>query len=295
MKKILLFIAFLLLASILFVLIAEPETLLQKLGPQPGDIVYLEADAAGEKAREEVALTVNNRLFPIHVDSLFLEMELEGEKVFESVRKKDIRIGAFAEDTLNLSASLRHKEIYRILKEANEQSRDSLQTTAKGTLYYNFPLLGKTKIPFDKKIKIRTPQLPEVKLADVEVKEVRLPEVKLQTALEVINHDSVEFTIQKLDYDLQIGGDVIVTEGTMGEPTKVGKRDTALIGIPDLSLKISDNPLAQIIQEGTDWSYSLNANMTLRVDRELFKTLIMDLQAKDTVDIVNKAQEALDE
>lgn len=295
MKKTLLVIAFLILAGILIFAVAEPESLVRNVGPQPGDVIYLEADAEGSEVREEVALTVNNRLFPIRVDSLLLEMELEGVKVFESVREHDIRIGAFSEDTLNLSATLLHKEIYQIIKEANEQNRDSLQTTAKGTLYYNFPLIGKTEIPFDESLVVPTPQLPEIRLADIEVKEISLPEVKLRTAVEIINHDSVEFTLMQLDYDLRIGDEVIVTEGTMGEPTKVEKRDTALVGIPDLGIEISDNPLAQLIREGTDWSYSLKANMKLRVERERFKTLIMDLQVEDTVDIINAAQKAIDE
>lgn len=295
MKKALLVISFLILAGILIFAVAEPESLIRNLGPQPGDVIYLEADAEGNKVREEIVLPVKNRLIPIRVDSLLLEMELEDVKVFESVREHDIRIGAFSEDTLNLTATLRHKEIYQIIKEANEQNRDSLQTTAKGTLYYNIPLIGKTEISFDESLIVPTPQLPEIRLADVEVKEISLPEVKLQTAVEVINHDSVEFTLMQLDYDLRIGDEVIVTEGTMGEPVKVEERDTALVGIPDLSIEISDNPLAQLIREGTDWSYSLKANMTLRAERERFKTLIMDLQVEDTVDIVNATQKALDQ
>lgn len=295
MKKSLLFAILIIFAVLLLLIILKPRSLLQRIGPDIGEVVYAEADAVGSKTQQEIALTIDNNLFPIHVDSLYLVLWLEGTNILKSKRRKDIDLEAFSEDTLNLSATFRHKEIYEIVKKANEQNRDSLQTTLEGTLYYRFPLLGKTEIPFSEELKIRTPQLLEISLAELKVEETDLPDIKLEAQLEVINRDTLEFTILQLDYNLNISDSTITAEGTTGENTVVEGEGTTMLEIPiETSLGIVGDGLVQFIEEGSDWPYSMNTTVKLDTGMDIIKIMVMNMQIKDTIDVIDSAQQLLD-
>lgn len=295
MKKGVLFTALTILAVVILLVFVAPQSVLQWVGPEIGDIVYLEADAGGSKMREKAALTIRNSLIPIYVDSLSLEAGLEGTEIFKSNIQEDVEIGAFSEDTLNLAAMFRHKEIYEIVKEANEQGRDSLQVTFGGTLFYQFPVLGEIEIPFREELKIRTPRLPEISLAEIRVEEVGLPDVKLMARLEIVNRDTMEFTILQLDYNLNISDSTITAEGTTGEHTFIEGRDTTLLDIPiETSLGVIGDGLVQFIEEGSDWPYSMDADIKLDTGTDIIKVMVMNVEVKDTIDVIDSAQQILD-
>jgi LEA14-like dessication related protein len=287
MKKALLVIAIIILIGVVVVAAAGPRQILARLAPQVVDVLYVRTQASTEQAREEVALAIKNNIIPVHVDSLALRVRIEGVPVLASSRKQDLDIDAFTTDTLKLSATIEYDKIYELLKQAEEQGKDSLEVVANGMLYFDAPIMNDVEVPVSQDLTIRAPRLPEIRLDGISVQEVSLPDVSMTATLEVVNREPVAMTIRQLDYELQIDEDEVLVEGSAAHEIHIEANDTSTVEIPvEASLGALDDTIVQFFEEGTDWPVEMYASLRLDTGQKWLNNISMNIQMADTIDVI---------
>lgn len=268
-------------------LLINPEKILQALGPDIQEVYFTKALDSNKNGLDEMVIIFRNKLIPVSLDSLFMEVALEENNVAKIAKRDTIKIKPYTVDTIILPASIDYKQIFKTIRSANEENKDSLELSFKGTVFYNFPIIGNTRIPVDKQFSFRAPDPPEITLEKIKVTRLDLPKIDIVATIKIKNNESINLVINSMKYSFLIGDSVVVSKGSKRTSITIEGEKSTTTDIPiETNLNVIDNIIIQILKNGGKLPVTLNNEIEVSTNYEMLKNLIMDIEVKDTVTIL---------
>lgn len=285
MKTSLIIIAAVILIVVVAVvyIINNPDKILSKIGPDVENVSFTKSD----DNVNNISIVFRNKFLPVSLDSLFMEVKFDEKEVVKIAKSDTVKIESNSVDTLILPSKIDYKEIFKIIQEANKQKKDSLKLNYKGFIFYNFPIIGDTRIPVDKQFKFKTPNPPEIELERIKIEKVDLPKINLLLTVKIKNNEDINLEINSMDYSFLLGDSIIVSKGSKKNSIVIEGKKSTTTNIPvETNINVVDNIIGQIIKKGGKLPFTLNSEMNVSTDFETMENLVMDIMIEDTVEII---------
>lgn len=285
MKTSLIIIAAVILIVVVAVvyIINNPDKILSKIGPDVENVSFTKSD----DNVNNISIVFRNKFLPVSLDSLFMEVKFDEKEVVKIAKSDTVKIESNSVDTLILPSKIDYKEIFKIIQEANKQKKDSLKLNFNGLIFYNFPIIGDTRIPVDKQFKFKTPNPPEIELERIKIEKVDLPKINLLLTVKIKNNEDINLEINSMDYSFLLGDSIIVSKGSKKNSIVIEGKKSTTTNIPvETNINVVDNIIGQIIKKGGKLPFTLNSEMNVSTDFETMENLVMDIMIEDTVEII---------
>ena len=261
MKKVGVILGIVVVLITLLVIFYKP--ILKSIAPEVKDVTQFSGTAVYNKAYERLTFVLKNHfILPLHLDSVFVDSYAAGEKVITIQRTRDFKLGALAEDTVSYEATVYHKDLLDIFKEAEAQDQDSIDLHHEGVLYYH--LLGASlEIPLDLHTKVKAYRLPKFRVQEVQWD--RFLALKGDLILNVWNRTDLDFTIQRIDLHVRVQDDAIETDIRKEMDFKIPPNDSTDVTVPfDFDVNLLKT-LGEVVQEGLQWDYEMQGDVVIYV------------------------------
>lgn len=285
MKTSLIIIATVILIVVVAVVytIKNPDKILSKIGPDVENVSFTKSD----DNVNNISIVFRNKFLPVSLDSLFMEVKLDEKEVVKIAKSDTVKIESNSVDTLILPSKIDYKEIFKIIQEANKKKKDSLQLNFKGFIFYNFPIIGNTKIPMDKQFTFKTPHPPEIELERIKIERVDLPKINLLLTMKIKNNEDINLEINSMDYSFLLGDSIIVSKGSKKNSIVIEGKKSTTTNLPvETNINVIDNIIGQIIKKGGKLPFTLNSEMNVSTDFATMENLVIDIMIEDTVEII---------
>lgn len=201
--------------SLLFILISftglilyyviNPKKVISLVLPELNRINYIKADLKNDSAFIKASVIVQNKCFyKLTIDTIYFKVKLNGVNVSEEKIAVMLRQSRFDIDTIELPINIPIKKNRALIK--NIQDQDSTDAELVCYVIYN-TLIGRMKLPYQKKIKIASLKLPQLKILDLEKGKYHNSEKTLDAVvkIEIINKGkNINIELNDIKYDLQI-------------------------------------------------------------------------------------------
>ncbi len=203
-------------------------------------------------------IVINKRPYRMVIDSFVCVINLDGKILFREKIPLKMNLPRFTRDTINFPFHLNIDTIINLLKSV--QTRDSAHLEATGYIVYS-SFIGKTKLPFIKKIKIELPIPPEIKVLKVERKRYNILEKSLlaEVTVQITNlGKNIDIELHHIIYNLKIKNTLSCTD-TLKKIVMIKPGSDEILVIPiTIKLEHPFKTALMIINDNDRMRYQLN-------------------------------------
>lgn len=237
----------------------NPKKGLKLVLPDLDDITLVNAAIENDTAYVDVDMVLENKsVFKLDLDTLFYKIILADSLLFNQIQVLDIRQKAGDVNTFTLPLKIPIRKTMRTVKSL--QSQDSTYIEIDSYIVYN-TVFGRAKIPVSKRVKIKVPVPPEIKVNKVEVDKISVADktVDLRADVTIINKgDMLDLNIHEISYHLELGENLVTSDGVYKKPISVKPLSETRVEIP-VTVKVN-----RIVR--TAWKYLTNDELPYHID-----------------------------
>lgn len=207
---------------------------------------------------------------PISLNMLSYDynLKINGHNFVQGNHDKPVSIAAAGASTFQIPVDINYLDLYRLFQSLKKKDQSTYQFSV--DLYFNLPILGRTKIPLTKKGKLPLLKLPKVHLANIHLGQLNLRHTKLTLKLAIDNPNGVALLLNNLDYKLLINGQPWI-EMNKNKRVSINKNGKKLISIPvSLNLLQIGTSAIQLLRNSGKLHYKLKGNLNLGIAQPLF-------------------------
>jgi len=253
-------IVILLLAGIgVIAIFFNPKKGLKLVLPDLNDITLINAAIKNDTAYVDINMVLENKsIFKLDLDTLFYKITLADSLLFNQTQVLNIRQKPGNVDTLDLPLKIPVTKTMGTVKSL--QNQDSTYLDIEAYIVYN-TVFGSKKIPVSKKIKIKVPVPPQIKVNQMEITNVNLGDktVDLRADVTIINKgDMLDLNIHEVHYNLTLGENLVTSDGVYSKPISIKPSSETRVIIP-VTVKV--NKIAK-----TAWKYFTNEEVPYHID-----------------------------
>lgn len=247
-----------LLAVAVIFLFFNPKKGLKLVLPDLDDIALVEARIERDTAFVSVDMVLENKsIFKLDLDTLFYEVSLADSQLFRRTQVLGLRQKPGSLDTFAMPLNIPVSKTMRTIRSL--QSQDSTYLDIRAYLVYN-TVFGSQKIPVSKKVRIKVPVPPEIRLNTVDITNVNLGDktISLLTDITLINKgDMLDLNIHEVNYHVELGKDLLTSDGVYSTPIRVAPSSETRVTIP---VTVRVNAVFK-----TAWKYVVNDEVPYHV------------------------------
>lgn len=211
----------------------------------------------------------NPNPFSLHMLSYDYDLKINGHNFIQGNHAKPVDIAAAGASTFQIPVDINFIDLYRLFHSLRNKDRSTYQISV--DLYFNLPVLGKTKIPLTKQGKLPLLKLPNVHLASIHLGQFSLRHTKLILKLAIDNPNGFALLLNNLDYQLLINGQPWV-EASTARQVSINKNGQELISIPiSLNLLQIGTSAIQLLQSSGKLHYRFKGNLDFGIAQPLFE------------------------
>lgn len=233
------------------VLFLNPKKALKLVLSDLEDISLVNASIQQDTAYVSIGMHLENKsLFTLNLDTLFYRIALADSQLFNRKQVLNIRQKPGDLDTFNLPLRIPVSKTMRTIRSLQQQ--DSTYLDVDAYVVYN-TIFGSKKIPVSRRIRIKVPVPPEIRVNDVEITGIDLfhKSVALQASLRIINRgDMLDLAIRRIGYSLVLGDKLVASEGFYDQAVLVKPSSETHVAIP---VEVNVNQVFR-----TAWKYLAN-------------------------------------
>jgi LEA14-like dessication related protein len=173
----------------------------------------------------------NHNPYKLTIDTLHFEVKLNDTVIARQTTRLNIGQGRFDVDTTTLPLNLNVKHIRKLIEHL--QSQDSTNAEISGFIDYR-TIFGKTRLNFDKKMRIEVPVPPKIKVLKVERKQFsyRKKTLKAVAHIQIINKGkNINLELTNVHYDLRVKNTLRST-GYIASNVKILPHTSMIVDVP---------------------------------------------------------------
>jgi LEA14-like dessication related protein len=230
--KILLIILAIVIVSVIFYYLFNPEKALKLILPGLNEISYIHIDLKKDSALVKLFVFVQNKMpYKMVIDTIHFEIKLNGLKMVEETVQVHIDQSWFDTDTIELPVRISLKETRKIIGDLHGQ--DSTDMNASFYVVYK-TFIGNQKIHINKKIRIASPIPPRISILKLEHKKYNMKDKTSEAVLkiEIINDGkNIDLQLDSVCYNLQIKN-TLFSKGIFAGPIDIKPVSSLTVDIP---------------------------------------------------------------
>jgi LEA14-like dessication related protein len=237
----------------------NPKKGLKLVLPDLDDITLVNAVIENDTAYVDVNMVLENKsIFKLDLDTLFYKIVLADSVLFNQTQVLNLRQKPGDANTFKLPLKIPISKTMHTVKSL--QNQDSTYLEIDSYIVYN-TIFGTKKIPVSKKVKIKVPVPPEIKVNKVEISKVNLGSktVDLNATVTIANKgELLDLNIHEVAYHLVLGEDLVTSDGVYNKPITVKPLSETRVEIP-VTVKVN-----RIMK--TAWKYVTNDEVPYHID-----------------------------
>ncbi len=237
----------------------NPKKGLKLVLPDLDDITLVNAAIENDTAYVGVDMVLENKsIFKIDLDTLFYKVVLADSVLFNQTQVLNIRQKSGDVNTFKLPLKIPISKTMHTIRSL--QNQDSTYIEIHSYIVYN-TIFGTKKIPVSKKVKIKVPVPPEIKVNKVEIDKVNIGSktVDLTANVTIVNKgELLDLNIHEVAYHLVLGEDLVTSDGVYNKPITVKPLSETRVEIP-VTVKVN-----HIVK--TAWKYVTNDEVPYHID-----------------------------
>lgn len=241
----------LLLGAGVITIFFNPKKGLKLVLPDLDDITLVNAAIENDTAYVGIGMVLENKsIFKLDLDTLFYRIMLADTMLFNSTQVLNIRQKAGDVNTFQLPLKIPVTKTMQTIK--GLQSQDSTYIEIESYIVYN-TIFGSKKIPVSKRVKIKVPVPPEIRVDAVDIGRISVIDkaVDLNARVTIVNKgDLLDLNIHEVHYHLVLGEDLVSSDGVYNKPVSVKPLSETRVEIP-VTVKVN-----RIVK--TAWKYLAN-------------------------------------
>ncbi len=237
----------------------NPKKGLKLVLPDLDDITLVNATIENDTAYVDVDMLLENKsIFKLDLDTLFYRIVLADSLLFNQTQVLNIRQKAGDVNTFKLPLKIPISKTMHTVKSLQKQ--DSTYLEMDSYIVYN-TVFGHAKIPVSKRVKIKVPVPPEIKVNRLELDKISVADktVNLRVAVTIINKgELLDLNIHGISYHLELGENLVTSDGVYNTPIRVKPLSETRVEIP-VTVKVN-----RIVK--TAWKYLTNDELPYHID-----------------------------
>lgn len=237
----------------------NPKKGLKLVLPDLDDITLVNATIENDTAYVDVDMLLENKsIFKLDLDTLFYRIVLADSLLFNQTQVLNIRQKAGDVNTFKLPLKIPISKTMHTVKSLQKQ--DSTYLEMDSYIVYN-TVFGHAKIPVSKRVKIKVPVPPEIKVNRLELDKISVADktVNLRVAVAIINKgELLDLNIHGISYHLELGENLVTSDGVYNTPIRVKPLSETRVEIP-VTIKVN-----RIVK--TAWKYLTNDELPYHID-----------------------------
>lgn len=237
----------------------NPKKGLKLVLPDLDDITLVNATIENDTAYVDVDMLLENKsIFKLDLDTLFYRIVLADSLLFNQTQVLNIRQKAGDVNTFKLPLKIPISKTMHTVKSLQKQ--DSTYLEMDSYIVYN-TVFGHAKIPVSKRVKIKVPVPPEIKVNRLELDKISVADktVNLRVAVAIINKgELLDLNIHGISYHLELGENLVTSDGVYNTPIRVKPLSETRVEIP-VTVKVN-----RIVK--TAWKYLTNDELPYHID-----------------------------
>ena len=236
----------------------NPKKGLKLVLPDLDNISLVKATIKNDTAYLGVDMLLENKsIFKLTIDTLFYRITLADSLLFNETKALNIRQKPGETSTIEMPLRIPMTKTMGTIRSL--QGQDSTYIEIESYIVYN-TFLGSKKIPISKKIKIKVPVPPQIKVQHVEIDEISLSDktVDVIAKIRIINKgEMIDLNVHKIHYKLMLGDNLVSSDG-------VYEHDIALKPGTETDVEI---PVTVTINKvfKTAWKYITNEKLDYNI------------------------------
>lgn len=237
----------------------NPKKGLKLVLPDLDDITLVNATIENDTAYVDVDMLLENKsIFKLDLDTLFYRIVLADSLLFNQTQVLNIRQKAGDVNTFKLPLKIPISKTMHTVKSLQKQ--DSTYLEMDSYIVYN-TVFGHAKIPVSKRVKIKVPVPPEIKVNRLELDKISVADktVDLRVAVTIINKgELLDLNIHGISYHLELGENLVTSDSVYNTPIRVKPLSETRVEIP-VTVKVN-----RIVK--TAWKYLTNDELPYHID-----------------------------
>lgn len=271
----------------------NPKKALTFVIPSINEVSYLNINIVDGDATAKIHLNLKNeRPYRMVIDSFICSIRLDSYLLISERIPLHLNLPGYASDSLVVPIHFRIDKIRKSLMELHV--KDSTELNAEGYLIYN-TFVGKTKLPFTKKLNISVPIPPQIKVLQVKRNKFSLRDKTLAATvkLKIINQGNyINIELKDIFYNLNIKN-TLSSKGTITKKIQIKPKSEIEIDLPILvKLEQPFKTYLKIVNDNDSMPYTLNikANLLEKQNGEDEKIIPVEVNSSGIMELVKEEQ-----
>ncbi|MDZ7317547.1 MAG: LEA type 2 family protein [candidate division KSB1 bacterium] len=225
----------------------------------------------------------NPNALAVNLAGFDYDFQINDASFLKGQQNQPISVQAMGESAVEIPLTLTFKDLYSTFQSLKNQ--DSSAYKLVGGLSFNLPVLGATRIPISKSGKLPNLKLPEVKIGALKLNKLSFSGADLELKLDVVNPNTFNFLLSKLNYDFAVNGKTWV-KGLTQNAMQVKEKGESTIAIPiSLNFLEMGSAIYQMISGNQKLNYKLQGNLDLNSSLPLLGTVSLPLDRTGELNI----------
>ena len=257
-------ILLLIIGTAVVVIFFNPKKGLKLVLPDINDITLATASIKNDTAYVGVNMILENKsIFKLDIDTLFYKITLADSFLFAETKALNIKQKQGEKKQIELPLRIPIHKTMSTIKSLQHQ--DSSYISIAAYVVYN-TIFGSKKIQVSKRVKIKVPVPPQIKVEHIERDRLSLirKAIDITATVKIINKgELLDLTIHKIHYILSLGNKLVTSDGTFDKPIAIRPSSESVVEIP---ITIEVNKILK-----TAWKFVTNEKLkyTIKVTAEL--------------------------
>lgn len=212
------------------------------------------------------------------------DFQINDASFLKGQQNQPMAIQAMGESAVQIPLTLTFKDLYSTFQALKNE--DSSAYKLLGGLSFNLPVLGATRLPISKSGKLPNLKLPDVKIAALKLNKLSFSGADLELKLNVVNPNTFNFLLSKLNYDFAVNGKSWV-KGITQNALQVKEKGESTIAIPiSLNFLEMGSTIYQMISGNQKLNYKLLGNLDLKSSLPLLGAVSLPIDRSGELNIL---------
>lgn len=211
------------------------------------------------------------------------DFQLNDQSFIQGKQQQDVLIEAQSKSTVDVPITLEYSNIYSNYK--NLENLDSSNYQLNLGLFFDIPVLGKTKIPVTTKGNFPLIKLPSIKISSLKLNNLNFTSANLTLNLNFNNPNPIGLLLNNINYTLTVNGNNWIS-GASEKSQRINKSSANILEIPiQLNFMQLGQTAYSIISGNSMVEYTLNGFVNIGGDNSLLQNRDISINQSGVLEI----------
>jgi LEA14-like dessication related protein len=229
------------------------------------------------------AISIENpNVVVLKLSELSYSLFVGGERFLEGVQAGEVTVDPRRATTVRLPLAIRYEDLFKTAGDL--ENEESSQYRLEAVLRFDVPTLGEVRVPLRAEGDLPLLRVPSIGLVAIEVSRLDFTDASLALTFAVHNPNPLPFFLDRLEFELEVGGQSWAAGGT-GKKVEIGGKGAAelearlqvftfFIGQTGYRMLLEGRPLEYSIGGTAFFSAPLLAGGVLDLPFDIYGTIV---------------------